>query len=115
MGYHRGYELHSPDGRKYPGADWDWAEWDRHRLVWAAGGCIRAALLGGNALEGAQVLYDFRVTESDLGIPRSSTELKLMVSRGQASFLKGRRPFRISGGVGLQRGCYGARVPFNDA
>ena len=39
--------------------DWEWAEMDRGRLVWAARGCLRAGLLAEDGLQGETVLHDF--------------------------------------------------------
>jgi len=38
---------------------WEWADWDRHRLVFAEAGCIRAAHLGSHKLATIHTLYDF--------------------------------------------------------
>lgn len=42
---------------KYP--DWEWAEWDETRLVWATAGCLYAGYLHGNELRNERLLYDF--------------------------------------------------------
>jgi hypothetical protein len=53
------YELeHREHGVKLEFPAWEWAEWDRHRLVWAEQGCIRAARLEPHRLEAACTLYD---------------------------------------------------------
>ena len=42
----------------YP--DWEWADWDRNRLVWAEAGCLYAAPeLSDDPAENAACLYDF--------------------------------------------------------
>jgi hypothetical protein len=41
---------------------WEWADWDRKRLVWAEQGCIRAASLGPKGLGAARTLCDFNGT-----------------------------------------------------
>ena len=38
---------------------WEWADWDRNRLVWAEAGCLRAARLWSTKLSTARTLYDF--------------------------------------------------------
>ena len=58
MGWDGGYELEQPGKCKLE-PDWEWAEWDRHRLVWAEGGCLRAARLGIHKLGSVRTLYDF--------------------------------------------------------
>jgi hypothetical protein len=40
-------------------ANWEWADWDRERLVWAEGWCLRVATLGSHKLGSARTLYDF--------------------------------------------------------
>lgn len=39
---------------------WEWAEVDRGRLVWAAGGCLYAGRVGAKELRGEELLYDFK-------------------------------------------------------
>jgi len=58
MGWSGGYELEQPGECKLEPA-WEWADWDRHRLVWAEGGCLRAARLGIHKLGSVRTLYDF--------------------------------------------------------
>jgi hypothetical protein len=41
-----GYELEQPGECKLVFPAWEWAEWDRRRLVWAYGDCLRAARVG---------------------------------------------------------------------
>ncbi len=42
----------------YP--DWEWAEWDERRVVWAAQGCLYAcSIRSGTSLHSPKVLYDF--------------------------------------------------------
>lgn len=42
-----------------PKLDWEWAELDGDRLVWAANGCLFAARLGVNGLKSEKLLHDF--------------------------------------------------------
>jgi hypothetical protein len=39
--------------------DWEWAEWDRNRLVWATGGCLYAGYLRSRELKDVNLIYDF--------------------------------------------------------
>jgi hypothetical protein len=39
---------------------WEWADWDRKRLVWAEQGCLRAARIEPRKLGAVHTLYDFR-------------------------------------------------------
>ncbi len=59
MGWDGGYELEQPGESKLDFPAWEWAEWDRRRLVWAEGGCLRAARLGTHKLGPVRTLYDF--------------------------------------------------------
>jgi hypothetical protein len=55
-----GYELEKPEDHcKLQFAEWEWAEWDRKRLVWVESGCIRTAPLGSHKLGAVRTLYDF--------------------------------------------------------
>jgi hypothetical protein len=38
---------------------WDWADWDRTRLVWAEGSCLHAVQLTSLGLSDARMLHDF--------------------------------------------------------
>jgi hypothetical protein len=58
----RGYKLHQPEGSTLTFADWEWAEWDRNRLLWAEAGCIRTAGIGTHKLGRARTLHDFNET-----------------------------------------------------
>ena len=40
-------------------SDWEWADWDRHRLVWAKQGYLYSGRLSQNGLQEEQVIYDF--------------------------------------------------------
>ncbi len=42
-----------------PKLDWEWAELDGDRLVWAANGCLFVARLGVNGLKSEKLLHDF--------------------------------------------------------
>ena len=54
------YELEQPeDGTRLSFPAWQWAEWDRHRLVWTEGGYLRAASLGAHRLRNPKTLCDF--------------------------------------------------------
>jgi hypothetical protein len=59
VGPDSGYELEQPGERKLEFPAWEWADWDRHRLVWAEGGCLRTAALGPHKLGSTSTLYDF--------------------------------------------------------
>jgi len=41
------------------GGEWEWAEVDRGRLVWAEGGRLFAGRLGAAGLERVEELWDF--------------------------------------------------------
>jgi hypothetical protein len=41
----------------YP--QWEWADWDRHRLVWATNGCLYTADFGKHELKEERLLYNF--------------------------------------------------------
>lgn len=54
------YELEQPEDEiKLSFPTWEWAEWDRSRLVWAEDGLLRAAKLGAHKLGTIRTLYDF--------------------------------------------------------
>lgn len=57
----RGFELshaRPPAQWSFPG--WTWADWDRHRLVWAEKGCLFTAPLDSEqGIGAATLLYDF--------------------------------------------------------
>jgi hypothetical protein len=59
IGYSGGYELEQPGECKLAFPTWEWAEWDRQRIVWADGGCLWAAKVGAHKLGSARTLYDF--------------------------------------------------------
>jgi len=42
---------------KYP--QWEWADWDRDRLVWSTDGCLYTGDLGHNDLKDVRLLYNF--------------------------------------------------------
>ncbi|MBA3531790.1 MAG: hypothetical protein H0T73_07725 [Ardenticatenales bacterium] len=52
--------LHRASGETIACPDWEWAELDGKRLVWAAGGKLWAARLKGDGLMGQRELFDFR-------------------------------------------------------
>lgn len=39
--------------------DWEWADWDRYRLVWATEGRLATGELGENGIEAVSIIYDF--------------------------------------------------------
>jgi hypothetical protein len=54
------HELcHRPSGTTLSYPDWEWAEWDRNRLVWAEKGCLYKGSLRSNRLQDIQLIYDF--------------------------------------------------------
>jgi hypothetical protein len=55
-----GYELEQPGECKLAFPAWEWAEWDRQRLVWADGGCVRTARIGTHTLGSINTLADFK-------------------------------------------------------
>ena len=59
LGWGGSFELEQPDECKLAFPTWEWAEWDRHRLVWAEGGRICAATLGVHKLDSVHTVYDF--------------------------------------------------------
>lgn len=59
VGWKGGYELDRPGECKLVFPTWEWAEWDRKRLVWTDGGCLRAARVGSHKLGSVHTLYDF--------------------------------------------------------
>lgn len=64
----RRYELGRPEeGATLTFLDWQWAEWDRCRLVWADHGCPRAAALGARQIGSAHTLCDFNNMAPDDG------------------------------------------------
>jgi hypothetical protein len=53
------YELHHRErGFILQFPNWEWADWDRNRLVWAEQGCILAARLGTQKLGATKTLCD---------------------------------------------------------
>jgi hypothetical protein len=55
-----GYELERPGACRLSFPAWEWAEWDRGRLVWAEDGCLRTSAIGSNKLGTIRTLKDFR-------------------------------------------------------
>jgi len=53
-----------------PCPDWEWAELDGERLVWAAQGKLFAAGINESGLEESAVLFDF----SDMTLPASEPQ-----------------------------------------
>lgn len=58
-----GYVLAHPASGVIAMPCWDWAEWDRHRLVFAEGGCLREARLGAETVHVGRTLCDFSGVE----------------------------------------------------
>ncbi len=54
-----GYELEQPGIVKLTFSAWEWAEWDRDRLVWTEHGCLYTAKPGAQKLSPACMLFDF--------------------------------------------------------
>jgi hypothetical protein len=63
-GWERGYELEQPGECKLEFKSWEWADWDRQRLVWAEGGCLRAARVGSHRLGTVRTLWDSTAPDS---------------------------------------------------
>lgn len=59
VGWYRGYEIERPDASKLAFPTWEWAEWDRERLVWAEGGRLSTGEVGDHQLDSVRALYDF--------------------------------------------------------
>ena len=59
LGAEGGYELEHRQEGKLPFPAWEWADWDRNRLVWAESGCLRTAKLGSHMASSIRTLYDF--------------------------------------------------------
>lgn len=55
--------LHRETGRTLAFRDWEWADLDGDRLVWAEGGKLMAATLGEEGPVGTSELYDFNGME----------------------------------------------------
>ncbi|MGJ5819525.1 hypothetical protein [Paludibaculum fermentans] len=58
----RRYELEQRGRAPQPCPNWEWAGWDRNRLVWAESGCLRAASLEPEGLSITSTLIDFSTT-----------------------------------------------------
>lgn len=59
IGWNGGYELEQAEEGKLVFPAWEWAEWDRRRLVWADSGCLWEAGVGAHKLRSARALHDF--------------------------------------------------------
>ncbi|MBI2680071.1 MAG: hypothetical protein HYX25_03570 [Candidatus Solibacter usitatus] len=59
IGWSGGYELEQPGECKLAFPAWEWADWDRRRLVWAESGCLLTARLGSQKLGTVRTLFDF--------------------------------------------------------
>ena len=51
--------VHEPTGRVEAHPDWEWADRDGDRLVWAASGALHMATVGQDGIEDERVLRDF--------------------------------------------------------
>jgi hypothetical protein len=58
-GAKRGYRLTGPDGFNLDCKTWEWADWDRERLVWTEQGCLRTAPLDSRGPGPVKTLQDF--------------------------------------------------------
>jgi hypothetical protein len=66
------YELQNLEGECLLDlSGWEWADWDRRRVVWAEKGCIKAAKLGRERLNRVRILCDFNeIAEPDPTRPK---------------------------------------------
>ena len=46
-----------------PREDWEWADVDGRRLVWAADGCLHAGRVGAKGMHGEKMLHDFNAMQ----------------------------------------------------
>lgn len=54
------HELHSTrTGETIDCSDWQWADWDRHRLVWATNGVLYTGRIDSEGLNETKMLFDF--------------------------------------------------------
>jgi hypothetical protein len=64
------YELeHRDHGLTLEFPTWEWADWDRNRLVWAEQGCLRAASVGPRELGSITTLHDFNAMTPTKDLP----------------------------------------------
>jgi hypothetical protein len=56
-----GHELELPGKLKLKFSRWEWADWDRNRLVWTEAGSLRTAALSQQGPGDATILYDFNL------------------------------------------------------
>lgn len=54
---------HHPSGERIDGGDWEWADIDRHRLVWAQDGKLFAGRVGKQSMDEIVELNDFNAME----------------------------------------------------
>jgi hypothetical protein len=59
FGWHGSYELEQPGECNLAFPSWEWADWDRRRIVWAEAGFLRAARIGAHKLGSVRTLCDF--------------------------------------------------------
>jgi hypothetical protein len=60
-GRESGHELERPGELRLKFIQWEWADWDRHRLVWAEAGSLRTATLSQRGPGDSTILYDFNL------------------------------------------------------
>ena len=51
-------QVHTESGTEIERPDWEWAELDNHRLVWASGGKLFSGLLRSGGLAEETELFD---------------------------------------------------------
>ncbi len=54
-----GYELRRAGSSTIVRPSWEWAEWDRRRLVWTESGCLRTGVTGRDGLSEIRDIHDF--------------------------------------------------------
>lgn len=62
--------IHPASGKEINGEQWEWAEWDGDRVMWATAGKLFAGKIGPQGLEQEKELYDFnRMTFEAIAAP----------------------------------------------
>ena len=51
--------VHASSGATLAQPDWEWADMDGDRLVWAAGGCLHTGRLDASGVQDTRILHDF--------------------------------------------------------
>jgi len=69
-----GYELEQPGEGTLKFPNWEWADWDRNRLVWAEGGRIKAARIGAHKVGTIRTLCDLNEMGSRVSKARPPKE-----------------------------------------